>query len=85
MKLLSYVNDKCQWGFLVEDPVSEEELVIDPAAALGFLNEFCGDRTVGYFLNRPNFFPAGVPATLLELLEGGETAMREAEKLQRFC
>ncbi len=85
MKLLSYVNDKCQWGFLVEDPVSEEELVIDLAAALGFLNEFCGDRTVGYFLNRPNFFPAGVPATLLELLEGGETAMREAEKLQRFC
>lgn len=85
MKLLSYVNDKCQWGFLLEDPVSGEEVVIDPAAALGFLNDFCGDRTVGYFLNRPNFFPAGVPATLLELLEGGETAMREAEKLLRFC
>lgn len=84
MKLMSYVNDGLEWGIVINDSVTGKEYVIDPKKIQYFLDRFCSDRTVGYFLNRPHFFEGEIPATMVEFLELGQTGMRAASDMKIF-
>ena len=85
MKLLSYRNPGCQWGIVIDDSVSKRQYVLDPAAATQYIRDFCGDRTVGYFLLSPDLFRNGVPNTMVEFLETGPEGMEQAARLKRFA
>lgn len=84
MKLMSYVNDGLSWGIVIDDAVSGRQFVIDPQRTQKFLDEFCSDRTVGYFLNRPSFFPDSIPATMTDFLTSGEVGMTAAREMKTF-
>ena len=84
MKLMSYVNDGLSWGIVIDDASSGKEYVIDPQKVQSFLDDFCSDRTVGYFLNRPKFFKDGIPLDMVAFLEMGEAGMTSARNMKVF-
>lgn len=84
MKLMSYINTGIQWGIVIFDQVSQKEYVIDPQKIECFLDQYCSDRTVGYFLNRPHFFEDEVPKTMVDFLKTGEAGMTVARNMKDF-
>lgn len=84
MKLLSYINDGCEWGMVFEDAVSGHTYAIDPGKAIEYLNGYFSDHSIGLFVSRPRFYPGGIPHTMLELLEGGDELMAETHRLKNF-
>lgn len=84
MRLLSYENDGVEWGVVITDRDSGIEYALDPAKVRTFLDGYCSDRTVGYFLNRPRFFEGEIPRDMTAFLETGEAGMAAARRMKDF-
>lgn len=84
MRFLSYENDGAEWGVVITDCDSGIEYVLDPVKTQAFLDRYCSDRTVGYFLNRPLFFEGKIPRNMIAFLETGESGMTAMRRMKDF-
>lgn len=85
MRLATFLHDGAErWGFVVGDPGSDQERVVEPALAETAILATVSN-TSGYSANRPGFLGTdGWPATLVEFLELGEEGMAALTRLVAF-
>lgn len=90
MRLVSYLNqdpggiDHERWGFVINDPDTGEEVVMDPVSATRAIGSDINLGTSGYQTWSPSFLDAEWPDTLVGQLERGALGMAELHDLESF-
>ncbi|TDE14242.1 fumarylacetoacetate hydrolase family protein [Jiangella asiatica] len=89
MRLASYLVDGAErWGFVVDEPATEQVWVVEPARAEAHLVRYASIPSSGVVASRPRFLGDDWPATLVEFLalegEGMAALSRLAAYVERF-
>lgn len=82
MKLATFSHENTEkWGFVVLDPLTNEDRIVEPALAEVELAASASVGTSGYAASKPYFLGEAWPATLIEFLELGEHGMTALSRL----
>lgn len=84
MRLATFLHDGVErWGFVVRDPETGEECLVDPGLAEAELAS-SAIGTSGYAASRPHFLGDTWPTTLVDFLRLGDEAMLALSRLEAF-
>lgn len=85
MRLASFLLDGThRWGFVVDEPATEREWVIEPARAEAYLRRYAAIPSSGLVATRPRFLGDEWPATLAGFLALEEAGIAELSRLVAY-